>query len=134
MVAFANMSNNQLADLDASLAAIRTVNKMRDCMSEAALSETAKRIAENAAARIGNGLNAEKLLRLAEVTEWQGIGGARQPRPPQQISSGSKGRGSIGKYTKKTQNALRPDHFPLQNHFLIFCYDVFIFLFFFVWG
>nr|DAF55237.1 MAG TPA: hypothetical protein [Siphoviridae sp. ctZHD14] len=69
MVAFANMSNNQLADLDASLAAIRTVNKMRDCMSEAALSETVKRIAENAAARIGNGLNAEKLLRLAEVTE-----------------------------------------------------------------
>ena len=69
MVAFANMSNNQLADLDASLAAIRTVNKMRDCMSEAAFAETAKRIAENAAARIGNGLNAEKLLRLAEVTE-----------------------------------------------------------------
>ena len=69
MVAFANMSNKQLADLDASLAAIRVVNKMRDCMSEAALSETAERIAENAAARIGNGLNAEKLLKLAEITE-----------------------------------------------------------------
>ena len=42
---------------------------MRDCMGEAALSETAERIAENAAARIGNGLNAEKLLKLAEITE-----------------------------------------------------------------
>lgn len=69
MVAFANMSSNQLADLDATLAAIRVVNKMRDCMSEAALSETARRIAENAAARIGNGLNAEKLLKLAETTD-----------------------------------------------------------------
>lgn len=69
MVAFANMNDKQLADLDASLAAIRTVNKMRDCMSEAALSETAERIAENAAARIGNGLNAWKVLRLAEITE-----------------------------------------------------------------
>lgn len=69
MVAFAELSNKQLADLDASLAAIRTVNKMRDCMSEAALSETAERIAENAAARIGNGLNAWKVLRLAEITE-----------------------------------------------------------------
>lgn len=69
MVAFANLSNRQLADLDASLSAIRTVNKMRDCMGEAALSETAERIAENAAARIGNGLNAWKVLRLAEITE-----------------------------------------------------------------
>lgn len=69
MVAFANMNDKQLADLDASLAAIRTVNKRRDCMSEAALSETAERIAENAAARIGNGLNAWKVLRLAEITE-----------------------------------------------------------------
>lgn len=69
MVAFANMNDKQLADLDASLAAIRTVNKMRDCMSEAALSETAERIAENAAARIGNSLNAWKVLRLAEITE-----------------------------------------------------------------
>lgn len=65
MVAFANLSNKQLA----SLSAIRTVNKMRDRMGEAALSETAERITENAAARIGNGLNAWKVLRLAEITE-----------------------------------------------------------------
>lgn len=69
MVAFANLSKEQLADLDASLSAIRTVNKMRDCMCEAALSETAERIAENTAARIGNGLNAWKVLRLAEIAE-----------------------------------------------------------------
>ena len=69
MVAFAELSNKQLADLDASLAAIRTVNKMRDCMGEATRAETVERIAENAAARIGNGLNAEKLLKLAEITE-----------------------------------------------------------------
>lgn len=69
MVAFANMNKKQLADLDASLAAIRTVNKMRDCMSEASLSETSERIAENAATRIGNGLNAWKVLSLAKITE-----------------------------------------------------------------
>lgn len=69
MVVFANLSSKQLADLDATLSAIRTVNRMRDCMAEAALTETAERIAEGAAQRIGNGLNAEMLKRLAEVTE-----------------------------------------------------------------
>lgn len=69
MVVFANLSSKQLADLDATLSAIRTVNRMRDCMAEAVLTETAERIAEGAAQRIGNGLNAEMLKRLAEVTE-----------------------------------------------------------------
>lgn len=66
---FASMDKKQLADLDATLCAIRAVNKMRDCMGEATRTETVERIAENAAARIGNGLNAWKMLRLAEITE-----------------------------------------------------------------
>lgn len=69
MVVFANLSSKQLADLDASLSAIRVVSKMRDCMAEAALTETAERVAEGAAQRIGNGLNAEKLIALARITE-----------------------------------------------------------------
>ena len=69
MVAFANLSNKQLADLDATLTAIRAINKMRDCMSDTTRIEAVERIAEVAEARIGNGLNAEMLLKLAEVTE-----------------------------------------------------------------
>lgn len=69
MVVFANLSSKQLADLDATLCAIRVIYKMRDCMVESALTETAERVAEGAAQRIGNGLNAEKLIALAKITE-----------------------------------------------------------------
>lgn len=66
---FASMDKKQLADLDATLCAIRVIYKMRDCMAESALTETAERVAEGAAQRIGNGLNAEKLIALAKITE-----------------------------------------------------------------
>lgn len=66
---FASMDKKQLADLDATLCAIRAIYKMRDCTAESALTETAERVAEGAAQRIGNGLNAEKLIALAKITE-----------------------------------------------------------------